>query len=100
MFFKEILGSNAKLSHIVAFPYEFLFSELPGLSGTMVLITSGANYFLKKSLEKFTNLLTFELLDDIKNQLRIDTLTERLDETVTKAFPYLLIEKGEEDDDS
>ena len=51
MFFKEILGSNAKLSHIVASPYEFLFSELPGLSGTMVLITSGANYFLKKSLK-------------------------------------------------
>ena len=48
MFFKEILGSNAKLSHIVASPYEFLFSELPGLSGYNGVNYFGGKLFLKK----------------------------------------------------
>jgi hypothetical protein len=56
----------------VASDYEFLFSELPDSSGTLVVITSGANYFLNKSLQKFTNLLSVELLDEIKNEAQVN----------------------------
>ncbi len=86
-FFKEILGTKAKLTYIDAFSYNFHFSEFNDGLGTMVVVASESNYYLKHSIIKFAKKLPKETLGKI-NEKSQDHHKE-FDNLLKEAFPYL-----------
>jgi len=92
-FFQEILGSNANLTHVSAKLYEFYFSELPDHKGTIVVIASGANFFLKRSINLLKKSISQGNLERLSETTKTDEFDSEFDEYVTKSFPYLVIKK-------
>ncbi len=86
-FFKEILGTKAKLTYIDAFSYNFHFSEFSNSLGTMVVVASESNYYLKHSINKFTKKLPKETLGKINDKSQ--DLHKEFDNLLKDAFPYL-----------
>jgi hypothetical protein len=93
-FFQEILGSNSKLTYINAKSYEFLFQDLPEELGTLVVISSGTNYFLQKSMKRFVNAIGPELLNKIRLCAEIKSMEAELDTIVMKKFPFLILDNN------
>ena len=92
IFFKEILGPKTKLNFINATSYNFLFSTLPEETGTLAIIASKANYFLKRSLNKFSSSIPKEIFSQLNNPGGISNETSVLiDNFIKKNFPYLKI---------
>jgi len=93
-FFKEILGANANLKHIYATGFEFMFAEIPEDKGNIVIITSKANYFIYKSLKKFSQSVPPEIVEIINKAGMRGKYQEELNQLIKKHFPYLIfIEK-------
>lgn len=92
-FFQDILGTHAKLSYINATSYKFLISSLPEEYGTITLLTSRANYFITKSLKKFTRLIPKEILLGINKAGIEKDMDKQIDELVKEHFPYLDFKK-------
>ncbi len=92
-FFKESLGIGAVISHINATEYEFFFVELPKESGTIILLTSGANKLLQTSLSRFKRSIPEDVLAKIRELSHDDQIMGVIDDLVMKAFPYLVVDK-------
>lgn len=88
-FFKGILGTKAKLTHINASAYEFAFSELPNKGGTVVVISSKVNYFVNKSLKKLGSAMSPELLSVINKPGIGQGSNEKIDALIKEHFPYI-----------
>ena len=85
-FFKEILGTKAKLTHINASAYEFAFAELLNKGGTIVVISSKVNYFVNKSLKKLSSAISS---NSINKPGIAHNSSEKIDDLIKHHFPYL-----------
>ncbi len=92
-FFKEILGTKEKLTHIQTTGFEFLFSELPNGEGTLVILLSKANYFIAKSFKKFSNSIPKDILNIINKPGMLGYYQIQIDKILKENFPYLEILK-------
>ena len=92
-FFKEILGTKEKLTNIITTGYEFLFSELPGETGTIIILASKVNFFLSQSLKKFSKTMPKEIIEKINKPGLLGDYGEKLNEHIIENFPYLTILK-------
>jgi hypothetical protein len=88
IFFKENLGTQAQLNRVMAGQFEFYFETLREDIGTLVIIVSGANRILLKSLRGLSMSLYLELCDSIK-QSDGKMLDPDLDRLAKVHFPYL-----------
>lgn len=98
LFFKELLGSNANIRHIDATSSEFIFIQLPKEKGTFIMITSGVNYFLKKSMEDLCASFSDEILDLVENGNNLTEIESRIDVFVKEKFPYLTFQEITDED--
>ncbi len=93
IFFKEILGKKTQLRRIDATDYEFFFMPLIHNEGTVVLVASGSNYFLHKSIKKFASSINEDFLKQLNDTHEIDKFNDQLDEILLTSFPFLVIDK-------
>jgi hypothetical protein len=92
-FFKEVLGSNERFTEIKTTNNIFSFSELPKNAGTLVIISSGTNYFIKRSLARFSAGISERVSNLFNKGLDLEKIEKICDELAIKAFPYLEISK-------
>ena len=89
---KETLGSGANLKFFDAEEYKMYFSELKEKSGIVIVITSGNNYYLQKSITIFSNSFSDALIQGINQSLtNKGELSKILDDHLREAFPYLIL---------
>jgi hypothetical protein len=91
IFFKEVLGSNERFTEIKTSNTIFSFSDLPRNAGTLVVISSGTNYFIKRSLDRFSAGITEYISNLFQSGTKLDEIEKICDELAIKAFPYLEI---------
>lgn len=87
-FFKEVLGTDTKFTHINAEKFDFYFQDLPDNVGTLVIVASSANLILLKSMRKLAQSLPRDLLNAIENFHGKMLFTE-FDNLIKGYFPYL-----------
>jgi hypothetical protein len=92
LFFQDILGANAKLSYIRTDKYEFLLSELREEAGTVIIVTSHANYLLKESLNRFCRDLPKSIIEKLDSGRLNPKLEGEINKNMFENFPYLLNE--------
>ncbi|MBD3353468.1 MAG: hypothetical protein GF364_18440 [Candidatus Lokiarchaeota archaeon] len=90
-FFKEILGTNELLEYIKTTQYHLTFSSLPNKSGTLVILSSGINSFIQRSLKKFSKNITPDLQQKMSNSDAFNSLKPVLDNIIITSFPYIEI---------
>ena len=91
----EVLGTKSHLKYIDTGGYQIFFSQLLENSGIITIITSGGSYFLQKSLDRFANSISTDLLNEIhKPDVYSDDIQIQIDVLVAQAFPYLKIIKN------
>ncbi len=93
IFFKELLGTNTQLQRIDAKDYEIFFAPLVRDKGTVVLVTSGSNYFLHKGIKKFVANITEDFAKRLNESHEISKFDEEIDVILLKSFPFLIIDK-------
>ncbi len=93
IFFKELLGTSTQLQRIDAKDYEIFFAPLVREAGTVVLVTSGSNYFLHKGIKKFVGNITEEFAKRLNDSHEISKFDEEIDTILLKSFPFLVIDK-------
>ncbi|MFX1392435.1 MAG: hypothetical protein ACFFAH_02570 [Promethearchaeota archaeon] len=88
----ETLGTKSRLKYIDTGVYQIYFSEIRENGGIIAIITSGGSSFLQKSLDRFANLISTSLINEIdKPNVYSEEIQEELDKLVVKAFPYVKI---------
>ena len=93
---QETLGTNTKLRFIDAEAYQIYFSEIPKENGNLAIFTSGSSIYLKKSLNNFAKSLPDDLVEELNDiDFFVGAFDDRLDELLTKTFPYLVILRDE-----
>jgi hypothetical protein len=97
-FFKEILGTHNRLTHLDATGYEFFFSPLAHEEGTVVLVASGSNYFLHKGLKKFVQGIPSSMSQEMNTTGEVSHFEDPLDANLIKSFPFLVIDKTKQAD--
>ncbi len=95
-FFQEVLGLGTKLTHVSASNYDFFFLHFPGESGTLAVLTSGANALLKQSIERFRKGIKPEWLAEMEKPLQTQKFEKEIDTLLSKTFPYLVIREENE----
>lgn len=93
-FFKEVLGTKAKLTYINANNFKFLFSDIDDRKATLVVVASRANYFLKKSIKSFNKNVPKDFTKEINKFGIPDNIEEEIDDIIKKSFPYLIMGKN------
>ncbi|MFX1275988.1 MAG: hypothetical protein ACFFBP_17350 [Promethearchaeota archaeon] len=90
----EILGSSAKLKLFDVDEYKMYFSELKGRDGIIIVITSGNNYYLQKSIKNFSKMISDDIIQRLNQPIFNNNLIfKKLDGKLQKAFPYLVLIK-------
>lgn len=89
IFFKEILGTNANIRHIDVTTSEFNIFPLPDNKGSLIFISSGANYFLFRSMKEFCAKIPMECLNMMNSSCSIDEIEQKFDDLIRIMFPYL-----------
>ncbi|MFX0210391.1 MAG: hypothetical protein ACFFDT_30710 [Candidatus Hodarchaeota archaeon] len=88
--FKETLGKAARIRHLDLGEYQIFFSHVPDDEGTLVVLTSGGNFFLSKSLERFIRTIPKEYIRSLEiDMVDIERNRERLDPLLLSSFRYL-----------
>ncbi|MFX1392436.1 MAG: hypothetical protein ACFFAH_02575 [Promethearchaeota archaeon] len=91
---QEVLGAKSQLKYIDTGGYQIFFSQLPENNGIITIITSGGNNVLQKSLDRFANSISTDLLNEIhKPEVYSENIQKQIDDLVIQAFPYLKIIK-------
>ncbi|MFX1392437.1 MAG: hypothetical protein ACFFAH_02580 [Promethearchaeota archaeon] len=91
----EVLGTKSHLKYLDTGGYQIYFTQIPENSGIIVIITSGGSSILQKSLDRFANSISTELLNEIhKPEVYSENIQNQIDDLVSQAFPYLKIIKN------
>ncbi len=87
---KETLGSKTKIKTVDADPFKITFNPLPMEHGRLVVISYGYTTFFKKSLKKFTNGISHEILEKINESgTDLNELEPIMDKLIKESFPYV-----------
>lgn len=91
VFFKEVLGANAKLTFVNANDFKFYFSDFPQNLGTIVIVGSGSNYYLKRAINKFAKDIPDNIIELLKDPgvVDVDKFGQEFDKLIKDAFPFI-----------
>lgn len=88
-FFKEMLGQETKIQSISLDTHHFIMEQLPLNSGTFLVITSDANYFLKRSISDIAQSVPEDVLEEMNEVVNVGKLEKIFENLLKKHLPYL-----------
>ena len=89
---KDTLGSFSQIKYIDSGKYKIYFSQILGNNGIVSIIASGGNYFLQKSLDKFTKSISNDIIKELSSPgANNNEIHNKIDKFLKKEFPFLTI---------
>lgn len=89
---KDTLGSLSQIKYIDTGKYKIYFSQIPENNEIVSIIASGDNLFIQKSLNRFTNSISTDIIKKISASVLIkDELIDKIDGFLVSEFPFLTI---------
>ena len=87
---EEILGSNFQFHSIESGEFKINFFQIKKKKGILVIISTGGNYLLQKSIDHFMKSLPDKFLERIQSPHRLkDAEIQEIDSFLQNSFPYL-----------